>query len=80
MQIKGYQSIFALYEYLNFQKYLGKSLIGDYYLFLKKKRQTNKSGQSFENYILDIIKKEDFISKKENLSNTERNFIYAKFI
>ncbi len=73
MQIKGYQSIFALYEYLNFQKYLGKSLVGDYYLFLKKKKQTSKKdGKSYENYILDIIRKEDFISSNNSLNDTEQ--------
>ena len=78
MQIKGYQSIFALYEYLSFQKYLGKSLIGDYYLFLKKKKQTSKDGKSYENYILDIIRKEDFISSNNSLNNTEQSTIQAQ--
>lgn len=78
MQIKGYQSIFALYEYLSFQKYLGKSLIGDYYLFLKKKKQTSKDGKSYENYILDIIRKEDFISSNDSLNNTEQSTIQAQ--
>lgn len=78
MQIKGYQSIFALYEYLSFQKYLGKSLIGDYYLFLKKKKQTSKDGKSYENYILDIIRKEDFISNNDSLNNTEQSTIQAQ--
>ena len=74
MQIKGYQSIFALYEYLNFQKYLGKSLVGDYYLFLKKKKQTSKKdGKSYENYILDIIRKEDFISSNNSLNDAEQS-------
>ena len=78
MQIKGYQSIFALYEYLSFQKYLGKSLIGDYYLFLKKKKQTSKDGKSYENYILDIIRKEDFISTNDSLNNTEQSTIQVQ--
>ena len=78
MQIKGYQSIFALYEYLSFQKYLGKSLIGDYYLFLKKKKQTSKDGKSYENYILDIIRKEDFISNNDSLNNAEQSTIQAQ--
>ena len=71
MQIKGYQSIFALYEYINFQKYLGKTLIGDYYLFLKKKTQTSKDGKSYQNYVLDIVRKEDFILNETSLSNAE---------
>lgn len=78
MQIKGYQSIFAISEYLDFQKYLGKSLIGDYYLFLKKKKQTSKDGKSYENYILDIIRKEDFISTNDSLNNTEQSTIQVQ--
>ena len=74
MQIKGYQSIFAILEYLDFQRYLGKSLIGDYYLFLKKKKQTSKKdGKSYENYILDIIRKEDFISNNNSSNVTEQS-------
>ena len=78
MQIKGYQSIFAILEYLDFQRYLGKSLIGDYYLFLKKKKQTSKDGKSYENYILDIIRKEDFISTNDSLNNTEQSTIQVQ--
>lgn len=62
MKVTGYTSIFRLKKYIEFQKYLGNSIIGDYYLFLKKESQTNKEGKTFENYILDIVKKEDFIS------------------
>lgn len=78
MQIKGYQSIFAILEYLDFQRYLGKSLIGDYYLFLKKKKQTSKDGKSYENYILDIIRKEDFISTNDSLNNTQQSTIQVQ--
>lgn len=62
MKITGYTSIFRLKEYIEFQKYLGHPIIGDYYLFLKKETQTNKDGKTFENFILDIIRKEEFDS------------------
>lgn len=66
MKITGYTSIFRLKEYIEFQKYLGNSIIGDYYLFLKKEIQTNREGKSFENFILDIVRKEDFDSNNFN--------------
>jgi hypothetical protein len=62
MKITGQTSIQRLKAYINLQKQLGNSLIGDYTIFLKQEEQTNKSGKTFNNYILDIIKKEDFIS------------------
>lgn len=78
MKITGYTSIFRLKAYIEFQKYLGNSIIGDYYLFLKKETQTNKSGKTFENFILDIIQKEEFdssnfIEKREQVSTTVSN-------
>ena len=82
MKITGYTSIFRLKEYIELQKHLGNSVIGDYYLFLKKETQTNKEGKTFENFILDIIRKEEFDSnnstKKQeqvstNISNNVNN-------
>lgn len=79
MKITGYTSIFRLKEYIEFQKYLGNSIIGDYYLFLKKETQTNREGKSFENFILDIVRKEEVDSnisnqKQEQVStNTQKN-------
>ena len=79
MKITGYTSIFRLKEYIEFQKYLGHSIIGDYYLFLKKETQTNRDGKTFENFILDIIRKEEFNSnnsteKQEQVStNVSKN-------
>ena len=66
MKITGYTSIFRLKEYIEFQQYLGNSIIGDYYLFLKKETQTNREGKSFENFILDIVRKEEFDSNNFN--------------
>lgn len=62
MKITGYTSIKRLNGYINLQKQLGYSLIGDYYLFLKKEKQTTTLGKSFNNFILDIIRKENFSS------------------
>ncbi len=84
MKITGYTSIFRLKEYIAFQKYLGHPIIGDYYLFLKKETQTNRDGKTFENFILDIIREEEFDSnnyiKKQkevstNISNNVDNHI-----
>lgn len=66
MKITGYTSIFRLKEYIEFQKYLGHPIIGDYYLFLKKETQTNREGKSFENFILDIVRKEEVDSNSSN--------------
>lgn len=62
MKITGQTSIEQLKSYISLQKVLGNSLIGDYNLFLVQKEQTNKQGKSFKNYILDIVKSENFIS------------------
>ena len=71
MKITGYTSIKRLQTYIDLQKQIGNSVIGDYTLFLKQEEQTNKLGKTFINYILDIIKKEDFTSNNsipENLT------------
>ena len=78
MKITGYTSIFRLKEYIELQKHLGNSVIGDYYLFLKKETQTNKEGKTFENFILDIVRKGEFDSnnsteKQEQVSTNVSN-------
>lgn len=83
MKITGYTSIKRLQTYIDLQKQIGNSVIGDYTIFLKQEEQTNKLGKTFNNYILDIIKKEDFISNnsipenqtkpKQLSTNTEQN-------
>ena len=80
MKITGYTSIFRLKEYIGFQQYLGNPIIGDYYLFLKKETQTNKEGKSFENFILDIVRKEEFDSnnfseKTKHVSTSTQNIV-----
>ena len=58
MKIKGQTSIDNLRDYIYFQKFQGNSLIGDYYLVLNQKEQTNYEGKKFYNYILEIYKEE----------------------
>ena len=78
MKITSQQSIFNLSRYINFQKYLGNSIAGNYTLFLSLTEQTNHEGKKFKNYILDIVKSNDFKSQNtvnDNVitSNTSTN-------
>ena len=81
MKITGQESIDNLDAYFTIQKMQGKSLNNIYTIFLTQKEQKTSKGQTFNNYILDIIEKENFVSDtsipkqnqmKENLS-TKRN-------
>lgn len=65
MKITGYTSIETLRDYINFQKQLGNSLVGDYVIFLKEVEQVNYEGKKFKNKILDIVRKEEFISNNQ---------------
>lgn len=71
MQISSQESINNLYDYFTFQKCQGLSIKGRYILFLKQKEQTNSLGQTFNNFILNIIPKEDFIQANQNPQKTE---------
>lgn len=71
MKITGHTSIQTLRDYISFQKQLGNSLIGDYIIFLKEVEQTNSEGKKFKNKILDIIRKEDFVSNNQNISSNQ---------
>ena len=72
MRITGQTSINRIDAYINLQKMLGYSLSGRYILFLKQEEQTSKStGQTFNNYVLDILRKEDFIQTNEIPQTTE---------
>lgn len=63
MRITGQTSINRLDAYINLQKAQGNSLKGRYILFLKQEEQTSQfTCQNFNNYILDIIKKEAYES------------------
>lgn len=61
MRITGQTSINRLEDYFNLQKMQGNSIRGKYTLFLKQEEQSNSLGQTFNNYVLDIFKKEDLI-------------------
>lgn len=72
MKITGQTSINRIDSYISVQKVLGNSLKGRYILFLRQEEQTNKStGQKFNNYILNIMKKEDFLSEPISPQTTE---------
>ena len=68
MKITGQESITRLEEYINFQKYLGNTMKGDYTLFLTQKEQISAEGKKYNNYVLDILKTEDF-----DLNNLSEN-------
>lgn len=73
MRITGQTSINAIDDYIQVQKALGNPLKGRYVLFLKQKEQTSKAtGQTFNNYVLDILKKEDFLSEQIPPQKTEK--------
>ena len=59
MKITGQTSLNRLDDYFYLQKVQGKSIKGQYTLFLKKEEQSNSLGQTFSNYILDILKKDE---------------------
>lgn len=66
MKITGQTSIKRLQAYINLQRQLGNSLIGNYILFLKQEQQTNKTGKTFNNYILDIMRENPINSNNSN--------------
>ena len=69
MKINGRTSIEILRDYISFQKEIGNSLIGDYVIFLKEVEHSVE-GNKFKNKVIDIIRKEDFISNNQiNLQN-----------
>ncbi len=72
MRITGQTSINRLDDYFNLQKAQGNSIKGHYTLFLKQEEQSNSLGKTFNNYVLDILKKEDFISQNTIPENTEK--------
>lgn len=73
MKITGQQSIDNLDSYLQIQKLLGNSLRNVIFtIFLQQKEQVNSLGQTFNNYVLDILKKEDFILTNQIPQTTEK--------
>lgn len=72
MKITGQTSINRIDAYINIQKAQGSSLDNRYILFLKQEEQTSKStGQTFNNYVLDILKKEDFLLEQTTPKTSE---------
>ena len=61
MKITSQQAVDALNQYFSLQKEQGNTVKGKYILFLRKV-ENSKNGKTFSNYIVDIMKKEDFIS------------------
>ncbi len=72
MRITGQTSLNRLNEYFNLQKAQGHPIKGKYTIFLKQEEQTTSLGQTFNNYVLDILKKEDFISQNA-IPETQQN-------
>lgn len=73
MKITGQTSINRIDSYINLQKAQGNSLKGRYILFLKQEQQTSQfTGQTYSNYVLDIVKKEDFILSNQ-IPETTKN-------
>ena len=72
MRITGQTSINRLDDYFNLQRAQGNSLKGRYTLFLKQEEQSNSLGKTFNNYVLDILKQEDFIFQNTIPENTEK--------
>ena len=84
MRITGQKSIDRLKDYFELQKMQGNSIKGNYTLFLKQEEQDNYFGQTFNNYVLDILQKDNFNSIKtipqtaenqEKLSTTNANIV-----
>lgn len=65
MRITGQQSIDNIDAYIQLQQLQGNSLNNLFTLFLTQKEQTNFLGKTFNNYVLDIVKKGDFISEPQ---------------
>ena len=72
MKITSQQAVDALNQYFSLQKEQGNTVKGKYILFLKQV-ENSKDGKTFNNYIIDIIKKEDFISNTtpQNKENSQ---------
>lgn len=77
MKVTGQTSINTLQTYFDFIKLQGISAKGYYTLCLKQKTQTNSLGNTFNNYVLDILKKEDFIQTNQIPQTTENNEILS---
>ena len=73
MLITSQTTINRLDEYFSLQKSRGNKIEGLYNLFLKQEKQSNSFGKTFNNYLVDILKKEDFISTTNQNPKTTEN-------
>lgn len=71
MQIKGYTSVTRLRDYFFFQKQLGNSVKGDYFISLNEEIQPTAAG-TFKNQILSIVKSDNMQNQTVN-SNVSTN-------
>ena len=60
MRITGQTSINRIDDYFKLQKAQGNTIKGDYILYLKQEEQTNSLAKSFNNYVLDILKEDNY--------------------
>lgn len=65
MKITSQTSLDRLKDYFALQKLQGNQIKGHYILFLKQEEHLNFLGKTFNNYVLDILKKDSFNSKQE---------------
>ncbi len=77
LKTTSYYSLQNIRDYINFQKHLNNSLIGNYKLFLKLKEDTI-DGKTFTNYVLDIVGNDNFISNPISNQNTNNNSTSSK--
>lgn len=76
LKIRGITVIDKIYSYISTQNLFGNSIIGDYYLYLLKEKQTRAyDGKSFNNVVLDIIKAD---SNEVVLKNIETKILEEK--
>ena len=80
MRISSYTSIRRLEDYIALQKYLGNKIADDYYLVLNKEKQTTRNGKTFQNFILNIVRKSEFDSnnstqKQEQVSTDNSKIV-----
>lgn len=71
LKIKGITVINRIQSYIESQKLLGNSMIGDFYLYLTQEKHIRQfDGNVFKNFTLDILKAEDEIISQEVTVNS----------
>lgn len=73
MRITSQETLDTFDNYFWFQKSQGISAKGYYTIHLKQKEQTNFEGKTFNNYVLDIVKKDNFIQTNQIPQTIENN-------